>query len=273
MAIGKSFRYAPGSLIGHPNERLNIFSRKSWVHASIPSGSGYQLCSCGLMASTLEGNRGHRDSMTGELTSKGFFAQWEAGSTGIPRELRRAAYSCFCGEPIYGDVEIPLLDWIEPFEPHDCQPLGKGPAEWDARTRAVEALRREIFFTYQDLQFRLGEKSPKTKHSTAPLAETAAIIFGYSGFPEALSNMGSPFGYSYSIPRVEVEIGGAGGTSECLIFEDEKLLPQLLRHLDQSSTEVGLDGYLVYRHGKLTQRPVLTPEFSLKADKSLVSIG
>ncbi len=271
METDRGFVYFPESMVGGTNERVSQFSRYSWVHSKVRSKTAYELCSCGLMASQLEGNRGHRNSYAGGPATKGFFAKWDSVSAGAAGDIREAVFSCFCGEELFYTTDIPLQEYPELWEKHSCPPPGFGPLEFDARSRAIQDLHREIFFTYKGFNFRLGEPTNKKGTRNSPISDTDVLIYGNSRFEEAVSRVGVGPLFWGQVPRFEITFGGTQESGVGLLVSDPRELADLYQNLNFEGIGAGLDGYFSFSTGRLSQKPVLAPEYSFKTRKSLVA--
>jgi hypothetical protein len=194
-----TYTYAPDTLLGEHRYHQLPAAFPPNAHTPIPRNhkDQYTQCSCGLIALTLVGNRGHRDPRTNETQRSVMVVlpaptiddnfddgldAWGMDENGefppyVPREPQPPKYNVFCScGRVFGRAlsRIPSV-----LQPHECDYMGMTDADHDNITLAQQNLYQEVHFDNGSIMVRIGIPDaimPEFEIKTMPFEGEALFI-------------------------------------------------------------------------------------------------
>jgi hypothetical protein len=276
------YLYVPNSLYGQENYRASRYTDDPSIHINVGNLLGRQQCTCGLVASKLDGNPGHRDAVTGQPLSKALFVTWHfeveswygEEETSVSNTRARGLYfrlNCICGKSL-GSVDQIVAE----LPAHNCVIEGFGESYSSPRVRALESLHREVLFELEGIPHLITSHPAKETggmqmHIFDP---SWTLIWGDQIFNRLVESKFLMSGLvSEGLVVVPALVAGSYDGSElnafALIAKDPDAYDAAYKWLKRRLSERGSDGFTIYRNRMVRQLPVLTPEFNFSTTKEI----
>ncbi len=266
MRLPYHYRYLPDSLFGQAGFRPNKIRVPDFIHSSISSNPKLEICSCGLIAVSILGNRGHRDHTTGLANPNAITAHVQRFDADSVEPVSKLIFECSCGHLLLhrneSDGAIALADLPQ----HKCIPRGSGPIERDSLARTLRDFYLDRFIEWRGVEYRIGVDHGQSDFETESHDLDGLLIF----FAHVdLRNVIEDAIPTHSWLKENIEFvlhkwpGQKRDTYGVIVHSSEHII-RMRMLLEVALLSLGQDGFFVYSRGGLKQYAVLTPEYRLR---------